>query len=181
MRFVPKTSGQMTAAEYRKQVVSEFDLQLQHRLHDHTDLTGLPAPAAAGRSAAATISTRNHFDTHAGPFYDTGTVRQVLNISRQAIADRARRHTILRMLTTDGLTVYPAFQFVDRTVDPRLIPVLQILLSSGESGWTVALWLTAPVDLLEGASPIEALRSGRADQTHLVHQLASDDAARWAA
>jgi hypothetical protein len=176
-----ETECQMSEAEYRHQVVAEFDAQVRQILCGVVDVSALPAPHIVARNAAHQLSVRNHFDEHAGPFYDIATVRQILGVSRQAIADRARHHRILRLVTTDDVTVFPAFQFVDGTVDRRLIPVLQSLLGAGASGWTVALWLTAGVDALDGMTPVEALRSRRADLTATVAELAAEDAERWAA
>lgn len=179
--MVQSIDADQSQAEWRRRVVAEFDTQVRQVLHDTADVSTLPVPQVAARNAARHMATRNDFDQNAGPFYDTVKVRQILGVSRQAIADRARHHTILRMDTTDKVTVFPTFQFVGGQVDPRLIPVLQTLLGSGASGWTVTLWLTTPVAVLEHMTPVEALRSGRADMAALVDDLAADDAGRWAA
>lgn len=176
-----EAAASMTPAEYRRMVLAAFDDQLKRAVRDGTDIGGLPAPITAARAAVESLTTRHYFDTQAGPFYTSGTVRGLLGISRQAVSDRIRHHRLLRMVTTDRVHVFPAFQFIGDTVDSRLVPALQILLKTGESGWTVASWLTAPMTPLDGMTPVEALRSGRTDLTHRVHALAEESASRWAA
>lgn len=114
-----------------------------------------------------------------GPFYSTSGVSKLLGgVSRQAIADRRKRETLLALRTADDAWVYPAFQFDDRqTVLEGLPEIWKILRSSGVDGWTLASWLTSPMRSLEGRSPIDRLRRGEDRETLLL--LARDAARRF--
>lgn len=116
-----------------------------------------------------------------GPVYRTDQVRVLLgNVSRQALADRAKRHTLFALQTRDGVTVYPAWQFVEGQVLPGLADVLKPFAADehGEvvDGWTLASWLRTGVDQLDGGSVIERLRDG---DIHTAARVAAHTAARW--
>jgi hypothetical protein len=113
-----------------------------------------------------------------GPFYGPGQVAAYLGgISRQAVADRRSRRTLLGLKTADGVWVYPAFQFDDQgEVLGGLSDVLKILAPSLDD-WTLAGWLMAPFDALEGATPIQWLRRGEAPEPLL--DLARREVARF--
>lgn len=119
----------------------------------------------------------NPFD-ELGPFYDTAGLTSWLDISRQAVADRVARHTVLRLVTGNGASVYPAWQFTrNGDVVPAMRPVLRLLLPVVDP-WSTAVWLTAASERLGGATALELLRDGDAD--HHVLGLAREDAARLA-
>ncbi|MGJ9423919.1 hypothetical protein [Aeromicrobium sp. CF3.5] len=46
-----------------------------------------------------------------GPVYTSGGVQAVLDISRQQLADRRQRGTIVAARTADGRWVHPIYQF----------------------------------------------------------------------
>jgi len=121
-----------------------------------------PADAAADRMLA-TIPCPTTWDDLLGPFYTTGQVAKLLGaVSRQAVADRRRRRTLLALRTADGVVVHPVFQFDEQNrVLEGLPAVLQIVAASGVDEWTLAGWLVSPSTPLEGKSPIEWLREGR--------------------
>lgn len=114
-----------------------------------------------------------------GPFYSTRKVAKLLGgISRQAIADRRKRGTLLGLRTADGVWVYPEFQFDDHhAVLSGLAEILKILRPSGVDEWTLASWLTSPMRPLEGRSPIDWLRRGEDRETLLT--LVRDAARRF--
>ena len=116
-----------------------------------------------------------------GPVYRTEQVRALLGgVSRQALADRARRRTMLALRTSDGHTVYPAWQFSGRTVLPGCPEVLQCFAPDGHGElvdpWTLASWLRTPLEPGEGRSVAELLAQGEvADAVSLSHSAAR----RW--
>lgn len=114
-----------------------------------------------------------------GPFYSTTRVARLLGgVSRQAIADRRRRGTILGLRTADGDWVYPDFQFDDhQTVLEGLPGIWKLLRATGVDEWTLASWLTSPMRSLGDRSPIDWLRRGE-DRATLV-ALARDAAHRF--
>lgn len=120
-------------------------------------------PEDLARRALASIPSPTPWDDALGPFYDTRQVALLLgDISRQAVADRRRRGTLLGLKTTDDAMVYPTFQFGrDHQVLKSFPPVLQALRESPVDDWTLAGWLVAPQEALDGESVIDWLRQGR--------------------
>jgi hypothetical protein len=108
------------------------------------------------------IPEPSRWDDLLGPYYTTAKVSQILGgVSRQAVADRRERRTLLGLKTADGVLVYPAFQFDEKNeVLAGLPEVLQAFRGSGADDWTLAGWLRSPSRALEGHSPVEWLASG---------------------
>lgn len=116
-----------------------------------------------------------------GPVYRTRQVRALLNgVSRQALLDRVRRHTLLALRTSDGHTVYPAWQLASGQVVPGLAEVLQSFApdDAGElvDPWTLAGWLRQPLDSLDGQSVASRLVDG---DVPAAVQAARAAALRW--
>ena len=128
----------------------------------------------------ASVPAPSDWDELLGPCFSTSKVAQLLgNISRQAIAERRDRCTLLALRTADGSYVYPVFQFnAHNEVLPGLAKVLQCFESKDADEWTVAGWLVASQRSLNGRSVIDALASARAGEK--VVELARAQAARYA-
>lgn len=114
-----------------------------------------------------------------GPVYDTTGVRTLLDRSRQEIADRRRRGTILALRTSDDVWVYPAFQFADGEIVKGVRTLLDVFRQHNPSWWTVAAWFASPKEELDGLAPIDHL--GDAEPPPDVLDLAHAAASRWAA
>ena len=114
-----------------------------------------------------------------GPFYGSAKVAGLCGeISQQALADRRERRAILGLTTTDGVVVYPAFQFDTQNLILGGLPeVLQALRDVDIDDWTIAGWLLAPSRALEGCSVVEWLRLDR--EIEPVVALARDTARRF--
>jgi hypothetical protein len=138
------------------------------------------APAEElARRMVEVVPEPSRWDDLLGPFYSTGQVSKLLGgVSRQAVADRRDRRTLLGLKTADGVIVYPAFQFGERNeVLAGLPDVLQCFRDSGVDDWTLAGWLVSPSRTLEGRSAVEWLRQGF-DPEPVLH-LARDAARRF--
>ena len=120
----------------------------------------LPAPAELADTMAAAVpgaTTRSEYDTLLGPFYSSTGVMRLLDVpSKQALADRRTRGTILAARTSDNMWVYPAFQFdvQAHAVRRSLVPLLAALKTAPR--WGAALWLVTDHDELRGRSPLKA-------------------------
>jgi hypothetical protein len=122
----------------------------------------------------------SRWDDLLGPFYSTRQVARLLGgVSRQAVADRKDRGTLLGLKTADGEVVYPTFQFGDGAqVIPGLAEVIQCFSRrTGTDDWTMAGWLVSPLRPLKGKSAIGWLRSGNDPEPLLA--LARDAARRF--
>lgn len=137
-----------------------------------------PAEELADRMVAALPSPSPWNEL--GPFYSSAKVAKLLGgISRQAVADRRARGTLLGLKTADGAWVYPDFQFDEHhAVLPGLAEIVKVLASSGVDEWTLASWLTSPMRSLDDLSPIEWLRRGEDQAT--LRAVAEDAARRFA-
>lgn len=128
----------------------------------------------------AAVPSPSRWDDLLGPFHDTrGVTRLLGGVSRQAVADRRERRTLLGLKTADGVLVYPAFQFDEHNeVLPGLAAVLQCFDPEAADDWTLAGWLVAKQQALDGETVIEWLRGG-GDPDRAV-ALARDAARRFA-
>jgi hypothetical protein len=116
-----------------------------------------------------------------GPFYDTSGVRKWLGITRQALDSRAKNGTILALVTNSGQRVYPAWQWrANRQAIPHLAEVLQPLLGGARDPWTVALWMSAPVDHGDGREIAAWQWLDEDGDPQAILAEAHADAARWA-
>lgn len=143
-------------------------------------LADLGPPREVAERMVATLPSPSRWDDLLGPFYGPGQVAAMLGkISRQAVADRRQRRTLLGLKTVDGHWVYPVFQF-DRhnEVLAGLPEILQILAASGLDDWSLAGWLMSPLRSLRGCTPVDWLRSGE-DSATLV-AVTRDAAHRFA-
>ena len=145
---------------------------------DRVDVSDLPSPRDLVRHGIHARTARVPLGQMIGPVYSTGGVQAVLDISRQQIADRRTRGTIIAGRTDEGRWLYPAFQFDGGAARTDVREVLDILRPSAADPWTVALWFAVAKSDLAGRSPMQLLDAGERDT---VHDLARRTASRWAA
>lgn len=172
------------AAEFAKELTEH----LRHELEDLASrwdaegrsVTELGSAVQLAGRMLATLPEPSPWDAVLGPFYRTSGVARLLGgVSRQAVAERRRRHTLLGLRTADGTWVYPASQFDDSGgVVDGLSQVLQVLAAAPVDEWTAAGWLAAGQDELGSQTVFEWLRSGGDPQVPVV--LARDQARRYA-
>ncbi len=143
-------------------------------------LAELGPPQEVAERMVASLPSPSRWDKLLGPFYGPSQVAKVLgNISRQAVAERRQRRTLLGLRTADRRWVYPLFQFDRRNrVLAGLPEVLRILADSGIDDWSLAGWLMSPLRSLAGRTAVEWLRDGR-DSTTLL-DVTRDAAHRFA-
>lgn len=165
-----------TAQTYEQDLLQAISAGLQRRLHGQDPRT-LGEPVAVAERMLAAVPEPHPWDEQIGPFYDTPALVRLLGITKQAVADRAKRRTVLRVTTRQGRHLYPVFQFEGRTLHRGFSAVLQEFRDAPVDGWAVASWLTTPAAALDGETPAAWLRAG-GDTAPVVH-LAADAAARW--
>lgn len=115
-----------------------------------------------------------------GPCYTAAALARVLGLTEDEIADAGDALRLLALRTSDGVTLYPAFQIQDGEVVAGLAEVLQVLRTGIDSGWTWAQWLNVAVPDNDSVSSrnIDKLRAGF---LNVVLRDAERDAAAWRA
>lgn len=104
-----------------------------------------------------------------GPALTQRAAARLLGRSEQAVS-KSRR--LLRVRTRSGRAVYPVVQFAGRAQLPGVGEVVAELDGVLEP-LTVASWLTAPNDELDGRRPVDALADGDTDAVQrLARRLA---------
>lgn len=126
---------------------------------------------------ASVVPAPSPVNERLGPFYRTEQVVRLMGISRQAVADRVRKGTLLGMQTADGSWVYPMFQFKGRRLLVGFSDVLRHFNHRDIDRWAVAAWWVSPSSALGGSRPLDWIRSARDDQA--LTTLARDTVRRW--
>jgi len=170
----------MTAAvdeQYEQAILDALTAGLHARIAGHRPETLGPAQQVAQRMLA-TVPAQHPWDEQIGPFYDTSGVVRLLNASKQAVADRVRRRTLLAASTARGRVVYPVWQFDGGLVNPVISRLVTCFRGVPVDGWAIASWFTTPAAALDGATPVEWVLAG--GDPDVAQALAQDAAARWA-
>ncbi|HVG10993.1 MAG TPA: hypothetical protein VNM67_25035 [Thermoanaerobaculia bacterium] len=161
----------MATATFIDEVTRHLKRALEERRSSYAEhgrsLEEIGPPEELARRMVGVVPEPSRWDDLLGPFYTTSKVAEILGgVSRQAIADRRERHTLLALKTADGTLVYPNFQFNDHNeVLAGLPEVLQCF--RGQRGdnriddWSLAGWLVSKFRTLDSRSPVEWLRLGR--------------------
>lgn len=134
----------------------------------------------AARDAMRTQLRQREVNDRIGPLLTLDRTRAYLGVgSRQAVDGRVKRHTLLRVVTADGVSLFPEFQFARGRVKPALPRLYDVLLGSGADPWTVVYWLTAPVGAGGGTRALDVVDSGDEDAIADLLDQARRDAAGW--
>lgn len=130
----------------------------RHAGGDARKMLGDPDEFAA-RAVQATAILPSPWDELVGPFTRSEGVQARLGISRQAVAAKAARRRLLRVVTADGVHLYPIWQFDGGGVVEGLPEVLSLFPEDAVDGWTLAGWLRTMEPEL-GEAPLDALARG---------------------
>lgn len=173
----------MTAnAAFERQVLGLLTTSLHERVRaikqagqDPVRVLGTPRQVAD--RMVATVPALHPWDVQVGPFYDTPGVTRLLGVSKQAVADRVKRRTILSGVTKQGRIVYPVFQFRGSAVRPEISKASAEFAACPVDGWAVCAWFTTPAADLHGLTPLAWLDEHR--PVEQVTTLAAETARRW--
>lgn len=156
--------GYASEAEYEDAVLEKLRPLLDEAVAGLAEAgTPLPEPGVLAHtlmSALPTATTMSAYDALIGPFYSSAGVMRLLRVpSKQALADRRTRGTLLAAQTSDGAWLYPAFQFdaTAHAVRPELVPVLAELKTAPR--WGAALWLVTEHPDLDSHRPVDAAKA----------------------
>jgi len=87
-------------------------------------------------------------------------VSETIGISRQAVDKRRSQNQLIGLTQGKRGYAYPAFQFEDGKAIDGLKEVLDAL--SGHDPWMQSIFFANENDRLNGSTPVEALRQGKA-------------------
>lgn len=175
--------AQPLAKVFLDQVTTRLRRGLEVRISDYAEhgrsLNELGSADELAARMLQAVPAVSRWNDVIGPFYGTTQVTKLCGgISRQALADRRERRTILGLKTSDGVVVYPAFQFdAKNQILGGLSEVLQSFRGVDVDDWTIAGWLVSPSRNLDGRSVVEWLRQGRDLEPAIA--LARDAARRF--
>lgn len=170
---------------HKRQLLHELTGLIEARFSEAEDAgvdVGLFADTAGiARAMVAALPTTTVQDQQVGPFYDTAGLTTWLGVSKQAIAKRVTKRTLIGCQLASGTWVYPTWQFTeDAVVDKRLSQVWQHLRNRTDA-WTAVLWMCSPCQHLENTTAVQYLAEGGNDQLDTVLHAAQMDTARWTA
>lgn len=114
-----------------------------------------------------------------GPCYTSASLARTLGWTESKVTEAAESLALLRLTTSDGVDLYPAFQVQDGEPQRDLADVLRVLRTGVDDPWTWAQWLNTPLadeDGVEQPSNIQRLREGQLADVLLE---AEHDAAAW--
>lgn len=143
-------------------------------------LTESDDPRGLLERVKSAMPKHDRLDEETGPFYDTASLTKWLGVTKQALDNRVKKHTLLMCRTSDGKRVYPAWQFDNHgDVHPGIQEVIRAFSEIGlDDGWTIARWLNLPnpdlgdqaaSELLAGGVTEPVVRAARRDADRLSH------------
>ena len=102
-----------------------------------------------------------------GPFYDSASAAALAQKTPPELALCVAAGDVLEVITSDGVPLYPSFQFGPRgELPPALRIFSHTLLPISDDMWDVALWLVTPSAAFDGKNAIELLKAG--EEEHVI-------------
>lgn len=114
-----------------------------------------------------------------GPCYTATSIALALGWTEESVHEAAESLKLLKLETSDGVSLYPRFQVWEGRPVEGLVEVLRVLRTGVNSPWTWAQWLNTALTDENGErqpSAIEELRAGHLDDVLLEAQ---HDAWAW--
>lgn len=139
---------------------------------------------AESLSYALLATTRRHLQKYQKPvsalsiigkLYTTAAVcKRLGGITPQALNDRIKKGSILRLKDGKGRNGYPVFQFSDDAVDPEVQKIIQTLLRGNFTERQTALWLASPSRAYNGKSAVEYMKESPENFAEVLATAQSD-------
>lgn len=173
MRGVVAAPIRRSDSRFIEEATRQFERDLTRLVAEH-GRAGRQARAALGeprsfahRAVLATAPVASPWNTLVGPFTRSDGVQRRLRISRQAVAAKAARRRLLRVITLEGEHLYPIWQFEGSRLVPGLAEVLAKFPEAVVDGWTLGAWLRSNDPGL-GEPPLDALARGELQRVRAV-------------
>lgn len=121
----------------------------------------------------------NRWANIVGPCYTTASLARTLGWTEAMVSEAVDSLSLLRVTTSDGIDLYPAFQIWDGKPVGGLADVLRVLRTGVDNQWTWAQWLNTPLTDEHGISQPTNVQRLREGQLADVLREAKHDAAVW--
>lgn len=118
---------------------------------------------------ASAGGTTSQWSQAVGPCFTLASFIRVTGMRVDEVAAAVCERRVLALATSDGVTVFPAFQVVRGAVVQGLRPVLMELAAGSQDPWEWAMWLNADVagyrsGGVEHARHVDDLIAGRVEK-----------------
>lgn len=114
-----------------------------------------------------------------GPCYTLASLARTLGWTEAKVNEAAESLALLRLTTSDGVELYPAFQVWDDKPVVGLAEVLRVLRTGVDAPWAWAQWLNTPLTDEDGVEQPTNVQRLREEQLADVLREAKHDAAVW--
>jgi hypothetical protein len=109
------------------------------------------------------------WDTSVGPFLDAGGAQLLTGLSASELGDHIASNTVLAVTTSDGISLFPVFQFGPHgELLPGMDSVTSLLLPICDDSWDLALWFCTKSLEFDGLSAAELLRAGEIKRVRTI-------------
>lgn len=112
-----------------------------------------------------------------GATWTAEEVARKLRCGPADVAELALHGRVIELMTSDGVRLYPAWQFRGGGPLPGMAEVLAELPAATVDRWTLAAWCRLPQELLGGRSVAQSLSSGA--PTEEVLRVCRRASRRW--
>jgi hypothetical protein len=130
--------------------------------------------AAMVRSA---VPEPSPWDEVIGAFFSRSSAATRLGVSEKDLDNLVSDDALLEVVTSDGVPLYPAFQFAADHILDGFDQVLAVFDLTAITAWTLAGWFVSAHPALANMTPHEWMRSQRPIDILLI--VARDDARRF--
>lgn len=122
-------------------------------------------PVEVGRRAALLVSAESLWRHRLGQLLDSKEVARLLQTSPAEVTEEARQYRLLGLSMTNGMFLFPSFQFTKMGKRNPVIPtILERFHGSAVSPFTIASWFVSPQAILGRQTPAGWLEKGRDPQ-----------------
>ncbi|MGW9159283.1 hypothetical protein [Microbacterium sp. NPDC055665] len=182
MSLLAPEDPQRQQQERARKIAADVYDQLVNMANHGTNLSALGPTTDVARTMVGRLATaKNPWADIVGPCYTSGALQRELGVSRAAVSKAVKELRILRVTTSDGVNLYPAFQIHGNAIVPGLDRVLRVLAVGTNSTWTWGQWLNGAGNDDDGTPLSRNIDRLIAGDIEGVVRDAEHDAAAWAA
>lgn len=136
------------------------------------------------RASPVTPEDIDHRNVRTGPFYSPQAIIDGLGVTSEALEAMVVNREILKVITADGVSVYPAYQMVmgpseSASIHPGITRYHRILLDAGQDPWTAIYWMTSASEATRFRKPHHILTQGSPSEVAELDVLLASESLNW--